>query len=74
MPWPALKVIPSVRGVERKGRGRTCVLNLQLQIVSCKFIADMISKGEIGIKPDTKVLYNCWMHEITKYPNLERGI
>ena len=29
--------------------------------------ADMISKGEISIKPDTKVLYNnCWMHEITK--------
>ena len=33
-------------------------------------IADMISKGKINIKPDTKVLYNnCWMHEITKYPN-----
>ena len=31
-------------------------------------IADMISKGEISIKPDTKVLYNnCWMYEITKY-------
>ena len=38
-------------------------------------IADMISKGEISIKPDTKVLYNnCWMHEITKYPNWEIGI
>ena len=34
--------------------------------------ADMISKGEICIKPDTKVLYNnCWMHENTKYPNWE---
>ena len=39
------------------------------------YIADMISKGEISIIPDTKVLYNnCWMHEITKYPNSEIGI
>ena len=38
-------------------------------------IADMISSGEIKIKPDTTVLYNnCWMHEITKYPNWEIGI
>ena len=38
-------------------------------------IADMISKGEISIKPDTKVLHNnCWMHEITKYPNRESEI
>ena len=35
-------------------------------------IVDMMSKGEISIKPDTKVLYNnCWMHEITKYSNWE---
>ena len=32
---------------------------------------DMIRKGEISIKPDTKVFHNCWMHEITKYPNWE---
>ena len=32
-------------------------------------IVNMISKGEISIKPDTKALYNnCWMHKITKYP------
>ena len=38
-------------------------------------IANVISKGEICIKPDTKVLCNnCWMHEITKYPNWEIGI
>ena len=38
-------------------------------------IVDMLSKGEISIKPDTKVLYNnCWMHEMTKYPNWEIGI
>ena len=38
-------------------------------------IVDMISKGEISIKPDTMVLYdNCWMHEITKYSNWQIGI
>ena len=38
-------------------------------------VADMISKGEISIKSDTKVLYNnYWMHEITNYPNWEIGI
>ena len=38
-------------------------------------IVDMISKGEISIKPDTMFLYNkCWMHEFTKYPNWEIGI
>ena len=38
-------------------------------------IADMVSKGEIRIKPDTKVLHNnCWMHEIAKYPIWEIGI
>ena len=32
--------------------------------------ADMIRKAESSIKPDTKVFHNnCWMHEITKYPN-----
>ena len=37
--------------------------------------ADMISKGKISIKSDTKVLYNnCWMHETTKYPDREVGI
>ena len=38
-------------------------------------IVEMISKGEIRIKSDTKVLYNnCCMHEMTKYPNWEIGI
>ena len=38
-------------------------------------IVYMISKVEISIKRDTKVLYNnCWMHEITKYPNWEIAI
>ena len=36
-------------------------------------IVDMISKGEISIKPDNKVLYNCLMHGITKHPDREVG-
>ena len=48
---------------------------MNLNEVCLTDIVNMISKGEISIKPDTKVLYNkCWMHKITKYPNWEIGI
>ena len=38
-------------------------------------IVDMsISKREVSIKPETKVLYNCWVHKITEYPEREEEI
>ena len=68
-----IKVTSTHQGISRQdSRLISQVLSNLPEITNlneASLIADMISKA------NTKVLYNnCWMHEITRYPNWEIGI